>query len=151
MAVYKRPRTNWMSILSCEYRDMSVAWCTGDATLGRQLWSCVHSFASSKMTMYMISDRSVFLQYECIHILLAYMYSIPCSICILSLSLLLSDNSSDQLMLFVLLYPTLNKSYVMVCWIPPIKIKSILFKSVWSILQSTPYYKSIASRGLLIL
>ena len=33
----------------------------------------------------------------------------------LSLFLVMSDNSWDQLMLFVLLYPTLNKSYVMLC------------------------------------
>ena len=69
------------------------------------------------MTMYMISDSSVFLQYECIFILLAYMYTLPCSICMLSLFLLLSDNSCDQLMLFVLLYPTQNKSYVMLCYV----------------------------------
>ena len=69
------------------------------------------------MTMYMISDSSVFLQYECIHILLAYMYTLSCSICMLSLFLLLSDNSWDQLMLFVLLYPTQNKSYVMLCYV----------------------------------
>ena len=81
--------------------------------------SQVGSFASSRrhvMTMYMISDSSVFLQYECIYILLAYMYTLPCSICMLSLFLLLSDNSCDQLMLFVLLYPTQNKSYVMLCY-----------------------------------
>ena len=52
---------------------------------------------------------------EYIHILLAYMHNLPCSISMLSLFLLLSDNSWDQLMLFVLLYPTLNKSYVMLC------------------------------------
>ena len=63
----------------------------------------------------MISDSLVFLQYECIHILIAYMHNIPCFICMLSLFLLMSDNSWDQLMLFVLLYPTLNKSYVMLC------------------------------------
>ena len=65
------------------------------------------------ITMYMISDSSVFLVYECIHILQVYMYNLPCSICMLSLFSLLSVYSWDQLMLFVLLNPTLNKSYVM--------------------------------------
>ena len=69
------------------------------------------------MTMNMISDSSLFRQYECIHSLLAYMYTRPCSICMLSLFLLLSDNSWDQLMLFVLLYPTQNKFDVMLCYV----------------------------------
>ena len=92
----------------------------GDAHLGPLPWSCVPSFASSRrhvMTMYMVSDSSVSLQYECIYILLAYMYTLPCSICMLSLFLLLSENSCDQLMLFVLLYPTQNKAYVMLCYV----------------------------------
>ena len=44
------------------------------------------------------------------------MYNLPCYICMLSLLLFQSDNSRDQLMLYVLLYLTLNKCYVMLCY-----------------------------------
>ena len=119
-------------ILSSEYLDISVAWCMADLQ-----WSCV-PFASNRryvITMFMISDSSVFLEYVCIHILLAYMYKLPCSTCIFSLFLLLPHNSWHQLMLFLSLYPTLNKSYimyVMLCYVRNFTRKEmIMWKSIY--------------------